>query len=265
MPRSRLCWFLTRGRTSGSLPSVWRHKSKSRRRHRRREARVAHTHTSPQRLGGWLVEPRADLFTEENMQCSITFVHECSSFTTHKFFNDEHYTLLTVIWYICREDNIYSSINFIYECSIWKFCVYRTNILMRVNLIKVRLKKLKNCVYIMWLILHFWFRQDACFGFICLPTFLQDPFCLFVYTCKPLLIFFHCSFLSDVYNSPWMSPYSPLYLLCNILRSFPTPFPTNFMLVTIDVTSLYTNIPHAHGLSAIEKFLSRRPSTFLLL
>ena len=44
-----------------------------------------------------------------------------------------------------------------------------------------------------------------------------------------------------------------------ILRFFPTPLPSNILLVTIDATSLYTNIPHTHGLSALEKFLSKRP------
>ena len=51
------------------------------------------------------------------------------------------------------------------------------------------------------------------------------------------------------------------YHFLTILLSFPTPLPSNILLVTIDVTSLYTNIPHTYGLSALEKFLSRCPPT----
>ena len=39
----------------------------------------------------------------------------------------------------------------------------------------------------------------------------------------------------------------------------PRPLPSNILLVTIDATTLYTNIPHTHGLSALEKFLSKCP------
>jgi hypothetical protein len=43
------------------------------------------------------------------------------------------------------------------------------------------------------------------------------------------------------------------------LSKINTPLPPNTILATIDVTSLYTNIPHYHGLSAMEYFLDQRP------
>jgi hypothetical protein len=43
------------------------------------------------------------------------------------------------------------------------------------------------------------------------------------------------------------------------LNSLPQPLPHNSILATIDVSSLYTSIPNAHGLSAIEHFLQTRP------
>ena len=43
------------------------------------------------------------------------------------------------------------------------------------------------------------------------------------------------------------------------LASIPSPLPTGALLVTLDVTSLYTNIPHTAGLSALEYFLDSRP------
>jgi len=43
-----------------------------------------------------------------------------------------------------------------------------------------------------------------------------------------------------------------------LLSKVPQPLPPNTTLVTIDVTSLYTNIPHAHGLAALEHFLDQR-------
>lgn len=43
------------------------------------------------------------------------------------------------------------------------------------------------------------------------------------------------------------------------LQSLPKPLPPGTILTTIDVTSLYTNIPHIHGLSAMEYFLDQRP------
>lgn len=45
-----------------------------------------------------------------------------------------------------------------------------------------------------------------------------------------------------------------------ILSSLFQTLPDNAILVTIDAVSLYTNIPHAHGLAAIEHFLNQRPS-----
>ena len=51
----------------------------------------------------------------------------------------------------------------------------------------------------------------------------------------------------------------------SILHSLPTPLPSNILLVTIDATSLYTNIPQTQGLSALEKFLSKRPTTLPLI
>ena len=44
------------------------------------------------------------------------------------------------------------------------------------------------------------------------------------------------------------------------LSTIPTPLPPGSLLVTVDATSLYTNIPHAHGLAALEHYLSQRPS-----
>jgi hypothetical protein len=41
-----------------------------------------------------------------------------------------------------------------------------------------------------------------------------------------------------------------------ILHSFPTPLPSNTLMVSTDVTSLYINIPHIHGPKVLEKFLS---------
>ena len=43
-------------------------------------------------------------------------------------------------------------------------------------------------------------------------------------------------------------------------RSLPMLLPPNTIMVTVDVTSLYTNIPHSHGLSALEHFLNQCPA-----
>ena len=43
------------------------------------------------------------------------------------------------------------------------------------------------------------------------------------------------------------------------IRSQPTPLPPDIIMATVDVSSLYTNIPHTHGLSALEHFLDQRP------
>ncbi|XP_054290772.1 uncharacterized protein LOC129005789 [Macrosteles quadrilineatus] len=47
------------------------------------------------------------------------------------------------------------------------------------------------------------------------------------------------------------------------LQMIPTPLPPDAILVTVDVTSLYTNIPHTHGLAALEHFLDQRPKNSL--
>ena len=39
------------------------------------------------------------------------------------------------------------------------------------------------------------------------------------------------------------------------------PLPTNTLLATVNIISFYNNIPYTHGLSALEKFLSRHPPT----
>jgi len=44
------------------------------------------------------------------------------------------------------------------------------------------------------------------------------------------------------------------------IHSISDPLPTDTILVTVDVTSLYTNIPHIHDLAALEHFLDTRPS-----
>jgi len=43
------------------------------------------------------------------------------------------------------------------------------------------------------------------------------------------------------------------------LAEIPQPLPKDVILVTIDVVSLYTNIPHDEGIKAIEHFLEKRP------
>lgn len=43
------------------------------------------------------------------------------------------------------------------------------------------------------------------------------------------------------------------------LHNLQTPLPANSILVTVDVTALYTNISTTQGLSAVEHFLSKRP------
>ena len=62
----------------------------------------------------------------------------------------------------------------------------------------------------------------------------------------------HCpipTFLHQSYE-PFSTPSSAL-----------SPLPSIILLATIDVTTLYTNIPHIHGLSALKKVLSRHPPT----
>ena len=44
------------------------------------------------------------------------------------------------------------------------------------------------------------------------------------------------------------------------ISNLQTPLPADAVLVTIDVVSLYTNIPHAHGLAAMESYLQTRPA-----
>ena len=41
--------------------------------------------------------------------------------------------------------------------------------------------------------------------------------------------------------------------------------PLQHLLATIDITSLYANIPHTHGLCALEKFILRLPPTYFFL
>ena len=48
-----------------------------------------------------------------------------------------------------------------------------------------------------------------------------------------------------------------------IILSLPMSLPPNTIMATVDVTSLYTNIPHPHGLSSLEHFLNKRPPHFL--
>ncbi|XP_054272548.1 uncharacterized protein LOC128992830 [Macrosteles quadrilineatus] len=43
------------------------------------------------------------------------------------------------------------------------------------------------------------------------------------------------------------------------LNNVRQPLPANTLMATIDVTSLYTNIPHVHGLTATENYLQNRP------
>jgi len=54
------------------------------------------------------------------------------------------------------------------------------------------------------------------------------------------------------------------------LGNISQPLPPNSKLVTINVTSLYTDIPHAHGLAALEHFLDQhspnsKPTTAFLI
>jgi len=54
------------------------------------------------------------------------------------------------------------------------------------------------------------------------------------------------------------------------IHSISDPLPPNIILVTVDVTPLYTNIPHTHGLAVLEHYLDtrlspRKPSTPFLL
>jgi len=60
-----------------------------------------------------------------------------------------------------------------------------------------------------------------------------------------------------------------IYHLWEIIRKL-LPLPSDILLCTINVTSLYTNIPHAHGLAALEFFLNKKhklhnPTTAFLL
>ena len=45
----------------------------------------------------------------------------------------------------------------------------------------------------------------------------------------------------------------------DMIRSLPTPLPPDTIMATVDVSSLYTNIPHTYGLSALEHFLDQHP------
>ena len=50
------------------------------------------------------------------------------------------------------------------------------------------------------------------------------------------------------------------YHFLSLLNSVAIPSNSNILMATVDVTSLYTSIPHAEGLKALKLFLARRPT-----
>ena len=52
----------------------------------------------------------------------------------------------------------------------------------------------------------------------------------------------------------------PIIFLTRSDLSLPPLHPPDIIMATVDVSSLYTNIPQCHGLSALEYFLNQRPS-----
>jgi len=60
------------------------------------------------------------------------------------------------------------------------------------------------------------------------------------------------------------------YHFLSKIYSISDPLPPDIIFVPVDVTSLYTDIPHTHGLAALEHFLDirsspRKPNTPFLL
>jgi len=73
---------------------------------------------------------------------------------------------------------------------------------------------------------------------------------------SPYCHFFSCwLFLQHVQALP--AYIRDTYHFLEIIRKLP-PFHSD-IFCTIDVTALYTNIPHTHGLAALEFFLNQRP------